>query len=274
MRPIALAWGLIGPNVAGLVNRAPTVSTPQPQPPQPQTAAASAWPPAISTGQTWQLRVQGGQWSGEWTLVVGPKDADGDFTATASLGSRRTLAVFFLRDNVLRLNLNDDFPLARCRFDPQSGSGVIQGKLFVIRSADADAEEIGTCAASLRAAQPQAAWPPRLAVGQRWQLSVSGPNLNDSAIVTLSELDSDGDPKGSAAFRRTTLIAFFYIASGVALLDMMEASSDGGVVVLRCRFERQNDPARLSGIFQTFILQNGQIRNSRDVGTCTASLLR
>ncbi|WP_027882360.1 hypothetical protein [Meiothermus rufus] len=210
--------------------------------------------------------------------MVGPKDADGDFTATASLGSRRTQAVFFLRDNVLRLNLNDDFPLVRCRFDPQSGSGVIQGKLFVIRSADADAEEIGTCAASLRAAQPQAAWPPRLAVGQRWQLSVSGPNLDDSAIVTLSELDSDGDPKGSAAFRSgTTLIAFFYIGNGVALLDMTsgEARSDGGVVVVRCRFERQNDPARLSGILQTFIqYRGGQNSDLKDAGTCTASLLR
>ncbi len=284
MRPIALAWGLVGPNVAGLVNRAPTASTPQPQP---QAAAASAWPPAISTGQTWQVRIQGGQWTGDWTVVVGPKDADGDFEATATLGSRRTEALFFQQDNILRLNIGDRYPLARCRFDPQNGSGAIQGKLYVFRTANADAEEIGTCVASPRGAQagqpvqpqqPQAAWPPRLAVGQRWQLSVSGKDLEDAGTVTLSERDSDGDPKGTVVFKNDyTMVAYFYMSqSGAALLDMtVPDGAESHRTWFRCRFERQSNATSLKGTLQSFRADaNGQISDLQDVGTCTATLGR
>jgi len=288
MRPSALAWGLVGPNVAGLVNRAPTASTPQPQQPQPQTATATAWPPAISTGQTWQVRVQGGQWTGEWSVVVGQKDADGDFEATASLGSRRTEALFFQQDNILRLNIGDKFPLARCRFDPQNGSGAIQGKLFVLKDANGDAEEIGTCVASQRGTQavqpvqpqqPQAAaWPPRLAVGQRWQLSVSGKDLEDSGTVTLSELDSEGDPKGTVVFKDNfKMVAYFYMSRiGAAFLDMtVPDGAESHRAWWRCRFEQQGNAASLRGTLQTFKADaNGQISDLKDVGVCTATLSR
>ncbi|GEM84331.1 MULTISPECIES: serine protease [Meiothermus] len=284
MRPLALAWGLIGPNVAGLVNRAPAVSNPQPQP---QTATSTAWPPALGTGQTWQVRIQGGQWTGEWSVVVGQKDADGDFEATASLGSRRTEALFFLQDNILRLNIGDRYPLARCRFDPQNVSGVIQGKLFVFKDANSDAEEIGTCVASQRGAQavqpvqpqqPQAAWPPRLAVGQRWQLSVTGKDLEDAGIVTLSERDSDGDPKGTAVFGNNfSMVAYFYMSrSGAAFLDMtVPSGADSHRAWFRCHFEQQGNAASLKGTLQTFRTDaNGQISDLKDVGTCTATLSR
>jgi serine protease Do len=279
MRPSALAWGLIGPNVTGLVNRAPIASTPQPQ-----TAASPAWPPTLNTGQTWQVRIQGGQWTGEWSVVVGQKDADGDFEATASLGSRRTEALFFLQDNILRLNIGGQYPLARCRFDPQSGGGVIQGKLFVFKAANADAEEIGTCVASQRSTQtvqpqqPQAAWPPRLAVGQRWQLSVTGKDLDDAGTVTLSERDSDGDPKGTVVFKENfRMVAYFYMSrSGAALLDMtVPDGADSHRAWWRCRFEQQGNAASLKGILQTFRTDaNGQISDLKEVGACTATLSR
>ena len=286
MRPSALAWGLIGPNVAGLVNWAPTASTPQPQPPQPQpqTAAGTAWPPALNTGQTWQVRIQGGQWTGEWSVVVGQKDADGDFEATASLGSRRTEALFFQQDNILRLNIGGQYPLARCRFDPQNGSGAIQGKLFVFKDANSDAEEIGTCVASQRGTQavqpvqPQAAWPPRLAVGQRWQLNVTGQDLEDAGTVTLSERDSDGDPKGTVLFKENfSMVVYFYMSrSGAALLDMtVPSGADSHRAWWRCRFEQQANAASLKGTLQTFRTDaNGQISDLKDVGACTATLSR
>jgi serine protease Do len=279
MRPSALAWGLVGPNVAGLVNRAPAASTPQPQP-----AATTAWPPAIHTGQTWQVRVQGGQWTGEWSVVVGQKDADGDFVATASLGSRRTEALFFQQDNIVRLNIGDSYPLARCRFDPQNASGAIQGKLFVFKDANADAEEVGTCVASQRGAQavqpqqPQAAaWPPRLAVGQRWQLAVTGPDLEDAGTITLSERDSDGDPKGTVLFKENfSMVAYFYLSrSGAAFLDMtVPSGADSHRAWWRCRFEQQNT-ATLKGTLQTFKTDSsGQISDLKEVGACTATLNR
>lgn len=283
MRPSALAWSLVGPNVTGLVNRGPTASTPQPQ--SPQTATTTAWPPAINTGQTWQVRIQGGQWTGEWSVVVGQKDADGDFEAIASLGNRRTEALFFQRDNILRLNIGDRYPLARCRFDPQNGSGAIQGKLFVFKDANSDAEEIGTCVASQRGTQavqpvqPQAtAWPPRLAVGQQWQLSVSGKDLNDGGTVTLSERDSDGDPKGTVVFKGNfTMVVYFYMSrSGAALLDMtVPDGDDSHRAWFRCRFEPQSNTSSLKGTLQTFKTDaNGQISDLKDVGACTATLSR
>jgi serine protease Do len=273
MRPLALAWGLVGPNVPGLVN--PT--------------ANPAWPPAINTGQTWQVRVQGGQWTGEWLVLVGQKDADGDFKATASLGNRRTEALFFQQNNILRLNIGDKYPLARCRFDPQNGSGAIQGKLFVFKDANSDAEEIGTCVASQRVdqavqpVQPQAAnWPPRLAVGQRWQLSVSGSvngkDLEDDGTVTLSELDSDGDPKGTVVFKDNfKMVAYFYMSRiGAAFLDMtVPDGAESHRAWWRCRFEQQGNVASLRGTLQTFKTDaDGQISDLEDVGVCTATLSR
>ncbi|MDX2004701.1 MAG: serine protease [Meiothermus sp.] len=300
MRPVSLAWGLVGPNVAGLVGRAGGATTANTGTNAATNAgtntgmnaavnAGTAWPPTVAAGQTWQVAVQGGQWTGNWSVAFSGKDGDGDWVGTASTGGRRVEAVLFQRDNILRLNLGGDYPIARCRFDPQNGA-TLEGKLFLFRSANADSEEIGTCTAvprgaaasnpaSSNTAAVNAAWPPRLAVGQRWQLSVKGDNLNDGGTVALTALDSDGDPKGSITFGNNyQMTAFFYFgkSSGAVLLDLTEASGQNSFVQwLRCRFDNQAFSGTLQGKFQSFSTdKDNNIKDLKDIGTCTVTLGR
>ncbi|HEU4742870.1 MAG TPA: serine protease [Meiothermus sp.] len=276
MRPIALAWGLMGPNVPNLARANPSPATTPTTP--------TNWPPTVAQGQTWQVQVQGGQWTGTWTVALSGKDSDGDLVGNATLGNRKLNAVMFQRENILRLNLGDDkYPYARCRFDPQSFSGSMQGKLYLFKDANTDSEEIGTCVAVVRGAaqtppaNPSAAWPPKLAVGQKWQVTVKGDNVDDLGTVTLSERDNEGDPKGTVVFKDNfTLVSYFYIgkSTGAALLDMTEADgANSHSFWYRCRFEQQSFTGTLRGTLQTFDTdKDGNISNLKDVGSCTATL--
>ncbi|GEM86876.1 S1 family peptidase [Meiothermus granaticius] len=276
MRPVALAWGLVGPNVPNLVRS----GTPQQAVPSPTASLPTAWPPRVGEGQVWQVQVQGGQWSGTWTVTLSSRDSDGDPVGSAVSGNKTLNALMWQKDNILRLNLGDDkYPYARCRFDPQNYAGSMQGKLYVFKDANSDSQEIGTCVASPKTAPVAnaAAWPPKLAVGQKWQISLQGNNLNESGTLTLLQADSNGDIEGDLVFKNYKLLSFFFISDkGNALLDMTEPEgADSGVSWLRCRFEPQSSTTALTGKLQFFNTdKDGNISNLKDIGTCKATLGR
>ena len=153
MRPSALVWGLVGPNVPVLADRpsggggSPPPSLPT-SPPSPPTVAGAGWPPVIREGQSWWARLQGGQWTGDWLVAVRGKDADGDFEVTATQGGRREGGYFILRDSDLLLVIGTRLPVAVCLFKPQEGGGAIRGQLLEGRQLDSKLEEVGTCVLS------------------------------------------------------------------------------------------------------------------------------
>lgn len=282
MRPVALAWGLVGPNVPNLARSATpqqAATNPTPQA-NPTASTPAAWPPRVSEGQTWQVQVQGEQWSGNWTVTLSGHDGDGDPVGSAVSGNKTLTALMWQKDNILRLNLGDDkYPYARCRFDPQNYTGTMQGTLYLFKDANSDSQEIGTCTASPKGAPAanSSAWPPKLAVGQKWQISVKGGNLDDLGTLTLTQSDPNGDIEGKLVFKTYTLLSFFFISDkGNALLDMTEESGEGsGTSWLRCRFEQQPSTTTLTGKLQFFNTdKDGNISNLKDIGTCKATLGR
>lgn len=282
MRPVALAWGLVGPNVPNLARNNTPQQTPSSTPSSTAPGSGSAtWPPRIGEGQTWQVQVQGGQWSGNWTVVLSSRDGDGDPIGTAASSSKTLNAVMWQQDNILRLNLGDSsYPYARCRFDPQNTTGPLKGILYVFKDANADSQEIGTCVASPKAAPAASAgpaWPPKLAVGQKWQVSLKGDKLDDGGLLTLSKSDSNGDIEGRLVFNDNSyLLSFFFIDKATAMIDMTEENgSDNPRTWLRCRFEQQGSSSALSGKLQSFSTdKDNNISNLRDIGTCKATLGR
>ncbi|MCV4784968.1 hypothetical protein OFM36_36610, partial [Escherichia coli] len=81
------------------------------------------------------------------------------------------------------------------------------------KDANSDSQEIGTCTAPPKAAatastSSSAAWPPKLAVGQKWQISVKGGNLDDLGTLALANAASNGDFEGDLVFKSYKLLSY------------------------------------------------------------------
>lgn len=283
VRPIGLAWAIIGPNVPDVLRRGSNPTpTPNPQPsPNPQPAPkpnpSNNWPPVITKGASWQVVVKGGTWTGTWAMSFNDQDSDGDFVGVGTQLNRKEEVVAYQRENVWRVNIGSNYPYARCRFDPQDNTGTIQGTLFQFKDKDADAEEIGTCTAVIRAAANTAAWPPKLVVGQTWKISIKTSDIDDQGTFKLNQLEKNGDYSGVTVFSSDfRMDAFFFIGkqTGALILDLTDPKGkDAYTFWYRCRLEKQAVSKTLKGTFQSLNLdKDGNESNIKNLGTCEMTM--
>ena len=160
MRPLAVAWGLITPNVPKFVVRpgsstvttatkSQTTSTSATNKPTEQTSVGT-WPPNPATGQTWRIALKSDDLEEIWQLKMTGKTQKGTPKGTASNGSRQTEALLYYvaKDDILWFDLpakgEDDF--YSCRF---KRSGVEPelwlGELLYYQNSDSDGDLIGAC---------------------------------------------------------------------------------------------------------------------------------
>lgn len=306
MRPIAVAWGLITPNVPKFAVRpgtAPTqAQTPKTSTQSPKTSSqtsqgsqgsqgssAMTWPPKISTGQTWGFMLKSDDIEEIWQVKVTGTTAKGTPKGTASSDKRDTEALLYYvgKDDTLWLDLplkGDSF--YSCAFKK---SGVKQdiwtGELLYYENADADGESIGACGALLSGAgsssgsssgsSTSTSTPSSSNSKLTWPLKprvgqtwqVQIPKFG-SASVKLTKA-AEGGATGSATLGKSTLDAQFYYEDkeDTTWLDISDDTS-----LLYCAFEKGG----LKGTTLTgTAYYRADMKSSQDaekLGSCTAKL--
>lgn len=194
MRPSALAWGLVSPNVQGLVRPGTPASNPSVQQPSPTPQpAGSSRPRVVSTGQLLRVEVRGGGYTADWIVQVGEQDKDGDFKAVATQGSRRidVLVVFDSKNNVAIGTFSGNNLLPHfCRVTP-TNNGFTDGQLYEIK--DNNPNRVGTCNVTLATAPAELSWPPSIATGETFQVNMQVRGYSGSWNVRIGNKDKDGD---------------------------------------------------------------------------------
>lgn len=239
-RPIALAWGLITPNVPRFVVHGQgqgSGSTPSGGGSQgtPQTAGSTpGWPPALAVGQNWNLEFRGSPNAGAWAVALTGKDSDGDTTGTASSGGQnRKSSMYYDSDNdrVWLEVIQSDGSSLGCVISPADiASAPWAGRAYTFKAGSTTGDRIGDCTFGLRqsgstgTSAASLGWPPRLSVGQTWIVTFQATGQNAAWIVPLTEKDNQGDPAGTATSgsRTRSAFAYYYAKNDRALFDLYD----------------------------------------------------
>jgi len=273
MRPLALAWGLITPNVRGFVVQGQGQATTTTTTTQPLNPPAG-WPSITAVGQTWSVSMPD---SIIWTVKLTDKDKDGDPAGTAVSNKGVKLSAFFYylpKDDVIWLDMTaDSNSYYFCRFDPQAFNGsTLQGTAYYRKSKDAQDEKIGNCSAKLGGAATTTAnasnlsWPINPQVGQTWVFNIQSGGI---WTVVLSGRSDKGNPMGPATSNKgDKWTGFFYYEKDKndAWLDL---TADGKSYT-SCFFDSKSVSGKtLQGTAYYYKDENA---NGEKIGTCTASL--
>ena len=274
LRPISLAWPLIGPLLAGAPASSNTPTTPTTNI-NPNTQGG--WPPNIAVGQSWQL-VFKGQSAGTWNVALTEKDKNGDPKGSATSGNQRQIAYMYYdaKNDRIWIDLTtNDSSYTSCAFDSESVKTTTWvGRAYYFKDPNSDGERIGDCTATLRQAQgnqptqPATAfkWPIAPKTGQTWVFNIQTVGI---WTVQLTELDKQGDPKGTGTSSKgEKQTAFFYYEKDkdVVWLDL----TPDGKSFTSCRFDAKSiSGSTLQGTAYYFKDQNS---DGEKLGTCSANL--
>lgn len=272
-RPVALGLGLMVPNVPNLkiaqgqerVTPPPPGPTPPPPgptplpgptpPPAPNQNVQLVWPPqrVINKGQAWTVSISGGQ---SFKGVITDKDSDGDWTGTG--GGNQVLYTFAQDSGGFIFQVFDSASGASyfCLLADQKSirGGVFAGEAFFKKDKNTDTQNLNKpCTVTLgvqgtvtqtstqTSSQTGNTWPPQIAVGQTWAVSIPG---TGTWRLALSNTDKDGDPTGTATSTSGSgnLTGFLYYdkTDDLVYLDMTD-----GTALLYCAFEQKNVTATL-----------------------------
>lgn len=288
-RPLALGLGLMVPNVPDLrmgqgqdrlTPPSPGPSPTPPSPPAPGPNVQLTWPPArvLNKGQSWTVSIAGGQ---TFSGIITEKDSDGDWTGTGS----SSLILYTFAQN------NGGFIFQV--FDKTSGSSYFclladqksirgssfAGDAFFKKDKNTETQDINkTCTVTLGAqssvTSPQTTpqtgantWPPLIAVGQTWSVSIPG---TGTWRLALSSTDKDGAPTGTAASTSGSgnLTGFLYYdkTDNLVYLDMTD-----GTALLYCAFEQKDVSAtQMSG--PAYYKKNKDTKTENLNKTCSITL--
>ncbi|HWG85265.1 MAG TPA: serine protease [Deinococcales bacterium] len=234
LRPVSLAWALIGPNVPTVLRGtgiAQLTQPPAPSAPQttttltttapqattnstPQATGALAWPPTTSfaAGQIWQVTLQG---QAPFSFSVSGKDSDGDWTDTyPNKGSAAKVYTFMDSDSFV-IQLTDGSGATLCVFDRNGlGSNTLTGRALYTAGKDSPVQNLNkSCTATLpstasgtspttssstgAATNGSLAWPvlPTVRAGQTWTVTFQGVK---PWVFTVRDQDKDGSWNVSA----------------------------------------------------------------------------
>ncbi len=236
MRPLALAWGLITPNVTGFVVRKGGGAAVTPTANTSAGAGGGVWPPALVTGRasvTGTVRVTGGAAAGTWTTDFTEVTDDGGLKGRARSGSKDQTAFFYYNqeDNEVWVEWTPDGKAySSCVVEPggvKAGSNDWTGSLYAFPNLESNGTRTGDCVVSLKArtagtstsgttvSTQSGAWPPALASGQAWTVTFS---QGGTYSVKLGAKDSDGDYPGTATQSGKTGDALFTLDGDTLLL--------------------------------------------------------
>lgn len=303
MRPIAVAWGLITPNVPKFAVRQGTAtmagtssssgsssgSTSQPRPSS--AAGSAAWPPKIAVGQTWGFALKGDKVEEVWQLSLSGLSAKGNPKGTASNGKRQTDAFFYYdsKEDVVWLDLPiDQTAFYSCGFEKGSQKdNMWTGDLWYFKDANANGEKIGACGAVEASAKgtggstttgtrpsntgtpgtaAKLSWPLKPQPGQRWQFQIERFGVVN---VTLKSRNSQGAAAGVAVVEKTELNTEFYYdeKDDTTWLDISDNKS-----LLYCAFEKEGmGNGSLSGTAY-YRKDTSSNADAEKLGSCTGKL--
>lgn len=231
MRPLALAWGLITPNVTGFVVRrggsggsgggsgnggsgggtgtsgtgnggsgsGGSGGTP-----------AGAWPPALAAGQTWTVNFAQG---GTYSVKLGTRDSEGDYPGTATQGGSTTETLFTLDGGSLLMIVGrGDGTFLTCSVDRTQ-----RGAARTYQNSKDPGVAAGTCTLASAGAGSAATlrWPLALKVGQRWDVAFPGVG---TFTVSLDEPDEDGFAGSATRGSEKGSVLFSADADGLLLI--------------------------------------------------------
>ncbi|UBV42575.1 serine protease [Deinococcus taeanensis] len=279
MRPLAVAWGLITPNVTGFVLKKGAVNAGRTD--SPRSTPAPGWPPALTTargGVTGTVRVTGNAASGTWSTDFTELDKDGNLKGTARNGSQNQTAYFYYDDDNDEVWVEwtaDGKAYASCIITPGAASSSDwKGTFYTFPTLDAKGTRTGECVVSLKArtaapAPPASTtsgtWPPALAGGQAWTATFA---QGGTYAIRLAAKDSEGDYPGTATQGSAKSDALVTFDPDTSKLLFIVSRADK--TLLTCSAERSGQSGgTLRGTARAY-------RDAKDTGaaagTCTLSL--
>lgn len=303
MRPIALAWGLITPNVPKFAVR-PGTGIQASAPPASQSSSSASggkvaskdsapvgsitsWPPKIAVGQAWGVITVGNDIDETWQLKLTALSTKGNPKGTASSKNKTADAFLYYskeEDTVWYDMAYDKTAFISCKF--QKGgikNGMLTGALLYFKDGQADGQEIGDCGAMPMAAtgtgvatappantsstaSSKLTWPLRPQKGQNWTFQI--PTFGQ-VKVSLTGTDNLG-PIGKGTLPKGTTIdaAFYYDEKDkTTWLDLFDKSS-----LLYCAFDAKSiGNGTLKGTAY-FRKDKDSGQDAENLGECTGKL--
>lgn len=298
-RPLAVAWGLITPNVPKFVVRgagsggaaasAPSgtgsgtpasgSATPQPQ-----------WPPTIAPGQSYQvniLRGSGTPRTESWALTLNDRASNGDLKGTATQGSQTQTGyvAYDQKADLVWIDLTrDGKSMTSCAFEVSGlRTSPWVGRAFYYRDTNADPERIGDCQALVRTGAAPAGnaastpptgaaalkWPVKPAVGQTWTVDVEGRGM---WTLPLGSRTDKGNPAGTAVAPggQQWNAVYYYINDSSGEGVILDMTADGQTY-LGCEFVKSGLSGRsLRG--KAFLYVSKDDTQGTGLGSCVATL--
>lgn len=301
-RPLAVAWGLITPNVPKFVVRGagsggaagsagsggPTAAagsaTPQPK-----------WPPTIAPGQSYQvniLRGSGAPRSESWALTLGDRASNGDARGTATQGNQRQTGyvAYDQKTDVVWIDLTrDGKTMTSCAFEVSGlRTNPWVGRAYYYPDLKARPERIGDCqalvktgaapagnVASTGAAAPAPGsaaalkWPVKPAIGQTWTFDIQGRGV---WTLPLSALSDKGSPRGTAltASGQKWTAYYYYLSDSGGEGVILDMTADGKTYI-GCEFVKSGLSGRsLRG--KAYLYASSEDKQGTEAGSCVATL--
>ncbi|WP_192930770.1 S1C family serine protease [Deinococcus sp. AJ005] len=299
-RPLAVAWGLITPNVPRFVVRGagsggPTASAPastgQTSTGQSSGAAPQPkWPPTIALGQNYQVSIQrssGTPKTQSWALTLKDRADNGDLKGTATQGSQSQTGyvAYDKKADLVWIDLTrDGKSMTSCAFEVSGlRTSPWVGRAFYYSDTNADPERIGDCQALVRtgaapagnaAPTPPAGaaalkWPVKPTTGQTWTVDVQGRGV---WTLPLGSRSDKGNPAGTAIAPggQQWNAVYYYINDSGGEGVILDMTADGKTYI-GCEFVKSGVTGRsLRG--KAYLYVSKDDKQGTELGSCVATL--